>query len=79
MDLQIQADKKLLAPKAGFWGGFRERGVGGSKCGATGVVALVYTRGRQKKLLAANVGDSRALLIQGGDVEQLTTDHVPDM
>lgn len=74
-----QADKKLLAPKAGFWGGFRERGIGGSKCGATGVVALVYTVNRQRKLLTANVGDSRALLIQGGEAEQLTTDHVPDM
>lgn len=75
----LQADKKLLAPKGGFFGAMGERGVGGSKCGATGVVALVYSVNGAKKLLTANVGDSRALLIQGGKAEQLTIDHVPDL
>lgn len=70
---------KLLAPKGGFFGGFGERGVGGSKCGATGVVVLLYDVKGKPKLLAANVGDSRALLIQGGNTEQLTIDHVPDL
>lgn len=44
-----------------------------------GVVALVYSVNGAKKLLTANVGDSRALLIQGGKAQQLTVDHVPDM
>jgi len=43
------------------------------------VVALVYTVDGAKKLLTANVGDSRALLIQNGQADQLTIDHVPDM
>lgn len=75
----VQADKKLLAPKGGFFGQFSERGIGGSKCGSTGVVALLYTKDKRRKLLTANVGDSRALLIKGGEAEQLTTDHVPDL
>lgn len=75
----MQADRKLLAPKGGFFGSFGERGVGGSKCGATGVVAMLYDLNSKPKLLAANVGDSRALLIQNGEAEQLTVDHVPDL
>ena len=30
------------------------------------------------QLLAANAGDSRVLLVRGGQCEQLSTDHVPD-
>ncbi len=37
----IQADKKLLTPQGGFMG-LGERGVGGSKCGASAAVLLVY-------------------------------------
>lgn len=43
------------------------------------MVALVYTANGRKRLLAANVGDSRALLISEGSPLQLTVDHVPDM
>eukprot|EP00891_Asterochloris_glomerata_P008745 jgi/Astpho2/8745/fgenesh1_pm.00128_%23_11_t len=76
----MQADKKLLAPKRGFLGGMGERGVGGSKCGATAAVALLYkdAQGR-KQLLAANAGDARVVLARNGKAVQLTTDHVPDM
>lgn len=76
----LQADKKLLAPKRGFLGGMGERGVGGSKCGATAAVALLYkdAQGR-KQLLAANAGDARVVLARNGKAVQLTTDHVPDM
>lgn len=76
---RLQADRKLLAPKPGLFGGFGERGVGGSKCGATGVVTLLYSVKGKQKLLAANVGDSRALLISKGEAVQLTVDHVPDL
>jgi hypothetical protein len=74
-----QADRKLLAPKGGFLGGLGERGIGGSKCGATAAVALLYTgKDGGAKLLAANVGDARVLLNRGGKIVQLTEDHVPD-
>ena len=75
----MQADKKLLTPKSGFFGALGERGVGGSKCGATGVIALLYSAKGRTKLLAANVGDSRALICRNGTTEQLTVDHVPDL
>ena len=76
----MQADKALLAPKKGVFGGFGERGIGGSKCGATGAVAVVYQGGDGKvKLLAANAGDARVVLARKGKAVQLTEDHVPDM
>lgn len=78
MCLGLQADRTLLAPKKGFFGQFGERGIGGSRCGATGVVALVYNYKGATQLLAANVGDSRVLLIDNGVATQLTVDHIPD-
>ncbi|CAD7698599.1 unnamed protein product [Ostreobium quekettii] len=73
------ADRKLLAPPSGFFAGMGERGVGGSKCGSTGVTAAIYyTPDGGARLLAANAGDSRVVLVQGGTARQLTTDHVPD-
>ena len=57
----------------GMWG-MGERGVGGSKCGATAAVACLYQRADgSTTLLAANVGDSRVLLIRDGKAVQLTT------
>ena len=41
-DAFLAADRKVLAPKQGFFGAMGERGIGGSKCGATGAVALLY-------------------------------------
>ena len=58
--------------------GMGERGIGGSKCGSTGVVALLFQDGGKTKLLAANVGDARAALSRKGKAVQLTVDHVPD-
>ena len=56
-----------------------ERGVGGSKCGATAAVALLFPGERgTTQLLAANVGDARVLLCRRGKAVQLTVDHVPD-
>lgn len=69
-----------MAPKKGVFGGFGERGIGGSKCGATGAVAVVYKDASGKvKLLAANAGDARVVLASKGKAVQLTEDHVPDM
>lgn len=75
----IQADQKLLQPPGGFFGALGERGVGGSKCGATGAVAALFEEKDGMKLLAANVGDSRVVLIRDGEPIQLTEDHVPDV
>lgn len=75
----LQADKRLLTPMSGFLG-MGERGVGGSKCGATSATAMMYTDKRSglSKLVVANAGDARVLLIRGGQAEQLSVDHVPD-
>ena len=56
-----------------------ERGVGGSKCGATAVNALIYADGAGgSALLTSNVGDARILLVRGGEAVELTEEHVPD-
>lgn len=56
-----------------------ERGIGGSKCGSTGAVAVLYTSDSGKvQLLAANAGDARVILVRGGKAVQLTEDHIPD-
>ncbi len=55
-----------------------ERGIGGSKCGSTGVVAIAFRDGGKAQLLTANVGDARAVLSRRGKAMQLTVDHVPD-
>lgn len=73
-----KADVKLLQPQGGFLG-LGERGVGGSKCGSTAAVVIMYPDSSGKyKLLSANVGDARIILVRGGKAVQLTEDHVPD-
>jgi protein phosphatase 1K len=75
----LAADRKVLAPKPGLFGMMGERGIGGSKCGATGAVAiLVKGKTGEPALLAANAGDARVILGRGGKALQLTVDHVPD-
>lgn len=77
-DAFLAADRKLLQPKAGFFG-VGERGVGGSKCGSTAALCVIYRESDgSSALAAANVGDARALLCRAGRALQLTTDHVPD-
>ena len=77
-----KADDVLLQPQ-GFMG-MGARGVGGPKCGSTGLVCLLYpTPGAggaapAYTLLSANVGDARAVLVRGGAAVQLSYDHVPD-
>jgi len=75
----IKADAKLLSPKPGVFGALGERGVGGSKCGATAATALLFKdlAGKQM-LLSANIGDARIVLARGGKPVQLTVDHTPD-
>ena len=34
--------EQVLAPKGGMWGAMGERGLGGSKCGATAAVVLLH-------------------------------------
>lgn len=73
----INADRELL-DKRGFLG-LGERGVGGSKCGSTAAVALVYKAKGVATLLAAGAGDARVLVCEDGkEPVQLTIDHVPD-
>lgn len=89
----VDMDRKLLQRPPGFIGAFGERGVGGSKCGATAATAVIFKvvpsthpiydhnfQGESGgyKLLAANIGDSRVILIRNGTAVQLTQDHVPD-
>lgn len=76
----LAADKKILSPKPGLFGMMGERGIGGSKCGATGAIAVLYKDKKtgNQKLMAANAGDARILLGRGGKPIQLTVDHVPD-
>ncbi|GAQ80208.1 Serine/threonine phosphatases family 2C catalytic domain containing protein [Klebsormidium nitens] len=75
----LQLDEELTAAPKGLFGGMRERGLGGSKCGATAATVAVGTNaGCEKVLVAANVGDSRVLLVRNGEPLQLTVDHTPD-
>ncbi|GAB4821446.1 hypothetical protein N2152v2_008492 [Parachlorella kessleri] len=74
----VQADKRLLQPQGGFLG-MGERGVGGSKCGASAAIMIIYRDASGKPiLLTANAGDARVLLARNGRAVQLTEDHVPD-
>lgn len=75
----LAADKEILSVRTGLFG-MGERGIGGSKCGATAVAALLYAGadGATTRLLAANVGDARTLLIRGGEAIELSEEHVPD-
>jgi protein phosphatase 1K len=75
----LAADKQLLEPQ-GFLG-MGARGIGGPKCGSTGLVCLLYPSGDAAgslSLLTANVGDAPAVLVRGGAAVQLSYDHVPD-
>ena len=52
-----------------------ERGVGGPKCGSTGLVALLLP-GATPQLLCANCGDARAVLVApDGSVHQVRVPH----
>lgn len=71
--------QRILSPKSGFLGMVGERGIGGSKCGATAVNVVLYAgAGGATRVLAANIGDARTLLIRGGEAIDLSEEHVPD-
>lgn len=76
----LEADRKLLTPKGLF--GMGERGCGGSKCGSTVATVVICSDEEncsEKKIISANAGDARSILIKkDGSVEQLSEDHVPD-
>jgi serine/threonine protein phosphatase PrpC len=76
----LEADQLTLAQPKGLFGALRERGLGGSKCGATAATLVLQpSNGSQKILVAANVGDARVVLSRGGQAVQLTFDHKPDV
>jgi protein phosphatase 1L len=89
-DAYLSADRQLLSATNGFLG-LGERGVGGSKCGATAVNALLFAdpapdAGGATALLTANAGDARAMLVtrpggSGGEAVAvpLYEEHVPDL
>jgi protein phosphatase 1K len=89
-DAYLAADRQLLSAAGGFLG-LGERGVGGSRCGATAANALLFAdpapdAGGATALLTANAGDARVLLITrspggGGKCEAvpLYEEHVPDL
>ena len=63
-DAFLEADKTLLAPKKGIFGGMGERGIGGSKCGATGAPHFrSCLRFRAKTLYGFTAQDNAWLLI----------------
>ena len=67
----LKADAKILAPKSGFFGAMGERGLGGSKCGATAAVALVFQVcsagcGGSARRVTVGVRASGAVMGQGG-------------
>ena len=49
----LRADARVLQPKSGFFGALGERGLGGSKCGATAAIALILkvSQGRSQPYL----------------------------
>ena len=75
----LAADRQILSANSGLFGMMGERGIGGSKCGATAAVAVVYEEKGGVKLATANCGDARILLVKSdGSVEALFEEHVPD-
>lgn len=50
--------------------------LGEANCGSTATVALLHETQGERTLYVANVGDSRAILIGGSSVAQLTIDHI---
>ena len=92
-DAYLEADRQLLSATNGFLG-LGERGVGGSKCGATAANALLFAdpspdADGATALLTANAGDARVLLLTrpggggpGGaplEAVPLYEEHVPDL
>lgn len=76
----LEADQLTLVQPKGLFGALRERGLGGSQCGATAATVVMQPlKGSQKILIAANVGDARVVLSRGGQAVQLTFDHKPDV
>ncbi|XP_057860009.1 probable protein phosphatase 2C 11 [Cryptomeria japonica] len=76
----LEADQLALAQPKGLFGALRERGLGGSRCGATAATIVLKTlQGSRDILVAANVGDARVVLSRGGQAIQLTVDHKPDV
>ncbi|KAL2612680.1 hypothetical protein R1flu_024372 [Riccia fluitans] len=76
----LEMDQLTLAQPKGFLGALRERGVGGSKCGATAAaLVLKPSKDGQETIIASNVGDARVVLSRGRRALQMTFDHKPDV
>eukprot|EP00252_Welwitschia_mirabilis_P009112 TRINITY_DN2142_c0_g1_i4.p1 TRINITY_DN2142_c0_g1~~TRINITY_DN2142_c0_g1_i4.p1 ORF type:complete len:341 (+),score=79.22 TRINITY_DN2142_c0_g1_i4:111-1133(+) len=75
-----EVDEIALAQPKGLFGALRERGLGGSRCGATAAtVVLQPSTDSQRMILAANVGDARIIISQEGQAVQLSYDHKPEI
>jgi protein phosphatase 1K len=87
-DAYLAADRLILSAATGFLG-LGERGIGGSKCGATAANVLLFADPAPDAqgataLLTANAGDARILLITrtpngGTEAIPLYEEHVPDL
>ncbi|XP_024516624.1 probable protein phosphatase 2C 45 isoform X1 [Selaginella moellendorffii] len=76
----LEVDEMTLAQPKGLFGALQERGVGGSRCGATAATAvLMPPKDGTRVLVAANVGDARVVVSKGGKALQLTVDHKPEV
>ncbi|KAG0585039.1 hypothetical protein KC19_3G252900 [Ceratodon purpureus] len=76
----LEIDQLTLMQPKGLFGALRERGLGGSKCGATAATSVLIPKpDGSKVLVTANVGDARVILVRGGQAIQLTFDHKPDV
>eukprot|EP00242_Pyramimonas_sp_CCMP2087_P010292 CAMPEP_0198212324 /NCGR_PEP_ID=MMETSP1445-20131203/25651_1 /TAXON_ID=36898 /ORGANISM="Pyramimonas sp., Strain CCMP2087" /LENGTH=342 /DNA_ID=CAMNT_0043886743 /DNA_START=54 /DNA_END=1082 /DNA_ORIENTATION=+ len=68
----LATDKTMCtSTPPGPFGMFKARGIGGPRCAATAVTALVMG----DTIVVANVGDCKALAIKGEEVTLLTEDH----
>jgi len=75
--LDFDNEMNEFTKAGGIFKALAERGVGGSRCGSTATTVIIPA-GQGSRLICANVGDSRTLLIRKGKAVPLTRDHNPE-